>query len=211
MHPFKNNWIQQNAPINCLSSNTLTIMSSLKNMVSKLRFDIEDISQDSFKRLFTHIDQLSVKQSVDRMGIDRFIERCARLSAASGAISGGGGMLTIAVGIPLDLLNLLTQQIRVSLGIIYHTRGAYEITFDEFLSIMAAALQVEAGIAITKTVLERGSEKMLLRMGSKTATRLIPIIGGIIGGATNYMFIKRMAESVKRMQPRFQPLVIHVE
>jgi len=186
-------------------------MDSLKKMVSTIRLDIDNLSQDGFRKLFTHVDQVSIKKNVDRQGIDKFVEHCARMAAFSGAISGGGGIFTVAVGIPIDLVNLVTQQIRVTLGIIYYTRGAYEITFDEFLSYMAAALQIEAGIAITKTILERGSEKMLLRLGTKTATRLIPVIGGAIGGTTNYLFIKRMADTVKRMQPQFQPLAIHVE
>ncbi|HTI58492.1 hypothetical protein [Mucilaginibacter sp.] len=191
--------------------NKQVIMGSLGKMVSTIRLDLDNLSQDGFRKLFTNVDQVSVKKSVDRQGIDKFIEHCARMAAVSGAISGGGGIFTVAVGIPLDLVNLVTQQIRVTLGIIYYTRGAYEITFDEFLSYMAAALQVEAGIAITKTILERGSEKMLLRMGTKTATRLIPVIGGAIGGTTNYLFIKRMADRVKRLQPQFQPLSVHVE
>jgi hypothetical protein len=208
--PFTNQ-VQQNSVNKCLYGNSLTVMNSIKNMVSGIRLDLQDLSQDGFKRVFTHVDQLSVKQAVDKVGIDKFIEKCARMAAISGAISGGGGLITVAVGIPLDLVNLVSQQIRVTLGIIYYTRGAYEITFDEFLSIMAAALQVEAGIAITKSVLERGSERMLLRMGTKTATRLIPIVGGAIGGVTNYLFIKRMAQSIKRMQPQYQALTIHVE
>jgi hypothetical protein len=186
-------------------------MSKAGNMVSSIRLDLQNLSQDGFKRLFTHVDQASVKQSVDRMGLDKFIERCARMAAVSGAIAGGGGVFTIAIGIPLDLVNLISQQIRVTLGIIYYTRGAYEITFDEFLSIMAVALQVEAGVAITRNVLERVSEKLMVRLGTRTAGKLIPIIGGAIGGATNYLFVKRMAESVKRMQPRYQQLTIHVE
>jgi hypothetical protein len=117
----------------------------------------------------------------------------------------------MAIGIPFDLLNMITQQIRVTLGIIYYNRGTYQIGFDEFISIMAAAMQVEAGIVITKNILERGAERMLLRLGSKTATRLIPVVGGIIGGVTNYMFIKRMADSVKRMQPRYEALTVHLD
>ena len=186
-------------------------MDRLKQMVSSIRLNIDDASQEGFKKLFTQVDQLSIKRNVDKMGLDKFIEHCARMAALSGAVSGGGGIITITLGIPLDLVNLVTQQIRVALGIIYYTRGAYEITFDEFLSIMAAALQVEAGIAITKSILERTSEKLLLKFGTKTATRLIPVVGGVIGGATNYLFIKRMAESIKRMQPRFQTLTIHVD
>ncbi|HWD89847.1 MAG TPA: hypothetical protein VG367_17065 [Mucilaginibacter sp.] len=186
-------------------------MSKVGNIVSSIRLEVQDLQQVGFKRLFTNVDQLRVKQSVDRMGLDKFIEKCARMAAVSGAIAGGGGAFTIAVGIPLDLVNLVSQQIRVTLGIIYYTRGAYEITFDEFLSIMAAALQVEAGVAITKNVLERVSERMMTRLGSRTASRLIPVVGGAIGGVANYMFVKRMAESIKRMQPKYQPVTIHVD
>ena len=186
-------------------------MDTLKNTITNIRFGFEDLQQDSFRKLFTHIDQLGVKQGVDKMGLDKFIEHCARMAATTGVISGGGGMLTMAIGLPFDLLNMLTQQIRVTLGIIYYTRGAYQINFDEFISIMAAALQVEAGIAITKNILERGTERFMLKLGSKTATRLIPIVGAVIGGTTNYLFIKRMAESIKRMQPRYQPLTVHLE
>jgi hypothetical protein len=186
-------------------------MDTLNNTLSNIRTGFEDLQQDTFKRIFTHIDQLGVKQGVDKMGLDKFIEQCARLSATTGVISGSGGVLTMAIGIPFDLLNMITQQIRVTLGIIYYNRGTYQIGFDEFLSIMAAALQVEAGIAITKNILERGAERVLVRMGSKTATRLIPVVGAIISGATNYLFIKRMAESIKRMQPRYEALTVHLE
>ncbi|MDB5022547.1 MAG: hypothetical protein JWP78_302 [Mucilaginibacter sp.] len=186
-------------------------MATLNNTLSNIRVSFEDLQQDTFKKIFTHIDQLGVKQGVDKMGIDRFIEQCARLSATTGVISGSGGALTMAIGIPFDLLNMITQQIRVTLGIIYYHRGTYSIGFDEFLSIMAAALQVEAGIAITKNILERSAERVLVRMGSKTASRLIPVVGAIISGATNYLFIKRMAESIKRMQPRYEALTVHLE
>ena len=186
-------------------------MDTLKQTISNIRLSFDDLQQDTFRKIFTHIDQLGIKQGVDKLGLERFIEQCARLSATTGVISGGGGALTMAIGIPFDLINMLTQQIRVTLGIMYYNRGTYEITFDEFVSIMAAAMQVEAGIMITKNILERGSERILLRLGSKTAARLIPVVGAVIGGTTNYLFIKRMAESVKRLQPRFQPLTVHID
>ena len=186
-------------------------MDTIKNTLSNIRLSYDDLQQDTFKKIFTHINQLGVKQGVDKWGLERFIEHCARYSAVTGVISGSGGALTMAIGIPFDLLNMITQQIRVTLGIIYYSRGTYQIGFDEFLSIMATAMQVEAGIAITKNILERGAERMLVRMGSKTATRLIPVVGGMISGATNYMFIKRMADSVKKMQPRYQALTVHLD
>ena len=186
-------------------------MDSLKQTITNIRLSFDDLQQDTFRKIFTNIDQLGIKQGVDKLGLDRFIEQCARLSATTGVISGGGGALTMAIGIPFDLINMLTQQIRVTLGIIYYNRGTYHVNFDEFVAIMAAAMQVEAGIVITKNILERGSERMLVRLGSKTAARLIPVVGAIISGTTNYLFIKRMAESVKRLQPRFQPLTVHID
>jgi len=186
-------------------------MDTLKQTISNIRLSFDDLQQDTFRKVFTNIDQLGIKQGVDKLGLERFIEQCARLSATTGVISGGGGALTMAIGIPFDLINMLTQQIRVTLGIFYYNRGTYQITFDEFVSIMAAAMQVEAGIVITKNILERGAERMLLRLGTKTASRLIPVVGAVIGGTTNYLFIKRMAETVKRMQPRLQPLTVHLD
>src|ERR1700759_1162298 len=120
-------------------------MDLLNNLRSNIRFRLEDLSQDTFKNIFTRIDQLGVKQGVDKLGLDKFIEHCARLAATTGAISGGGGALTMAVGIPVDLLNMITQQFRVTLGIIYYHRGSYSMNFDEFISILAAVFQVEAG------------------------------------------------------------------
>src|ERR1700761_6409009 len=109
-------------------------MDSLKQTISNIRLSFDDMQQDTFRKIFTNIDQLGIKQGVDKLGLERFIEQCARLSATTGVISGGGGALTMAIGIPFDLLNMITQQVRVTLGIIYYCRGTYQVTFDEFLS-----------------------------------------------------------------------------
>jgi len=61
-------------------------------------------------------------------------------------------------------------------------------------------LKVEAGVAISKTMMESIAEKMLMLFGTRAAERMVPIVGGVIGGGTNYIFIKRMAKSVKAMQ-----------
>lgn len=181
-------------------------------MGTSLRYKFEDLQQDAFKKIFTRIDQLGVKQGVDRMGLNKFITQCARMAAATGVISGGGGALTMAIGIPFDILNLLTQQFRVSLAVLYNSRGNYHITFDEFMGFLTAALQVDAGVAVTKAIMERSAEKIMVRMGSKTAGRLIPVVGALIGGSTNYLVIKRLAESIKRVEERYQPIMLaHIE
>jgi len=167
------------------------------------------LSEKGFKQIFDRINQLSIKNGVDKIGIDKFIEQCAYLAAGSGVISGTGGMLTMVVGVPLDFVNLITQQFRVTMAIMYNVRGSYHVGFEEFMQFIATSLKVEAGVTLTKTMLEGIAEKLLMILGTRTAERLIPVVGAVIGGTANYLFIKRMAESVKKLQG--EPVVIVVE
>ncbi|ASU32670.1 hypothetical protein [Mucilaginibacter xinganensis] len=181
----------------------------LKKFGASMKIQAGRLSQEGFKQIFDHIDQLHIKKGVDKMGVDKFIEQCAFLAAGSGVISGTGGVLTMAVGIPLDFVNLLTQQFRVTMAIMYHSRGSCQVGFEEFMSFIATSLKVEAGVTLTKTMMEGVAEKLLMILGTRTAERLVPVVGAVIGGTTNYLFIKRMAASVKSQQS--EPVIIKVD
>lgn len=183
-------------------------MGSFKNIRDNAKLYIENLSHDGFQKIFDRIDQLKIKNGVDRLGLDKFIDQCAYLAAGSGVISGSGGMFTMVIGIPMDFINLITQQFRITMAIMYHERGTYEIGFNEFMSLVAVSLRVDASITITKTMMEGIAEKLLMLFGTRTAERLIPVVGAAIGGTTNYLFIKRMAKMVKQMQP--EPVVIQL-
>ena len=157
-----------------------------------------------FRKVFDSINQHGIQKGVDRMGIDGFIEHCARLAASTGAITGMGGAVTMIVGIPADLFNSLAQQFRVTMGIIYARRGRYEVSFEELMSVVAVSIGVEAGLLLTRQVLENIAEKLLIRIGAKAGGRLVPVIGAVVGGTTNYLFIKSVGASVKKLplQPR---------
>lgn len=170
----------------------------------KIRTDIKalarKLSNEGFKQIFDHIDQFNIKKGVDKLGLNKFINQCAYLAAGSGVVSGSGGIITMVVGVPLDFVNLITQQFRVTMAIMYHNKGSYQIGFDEFMSLIATSLKVEAGVTLTKTMMEGIAEKLLLVLGTRTAERMVPVVGAVIGGTANYIFIKRMAESVKKLQ-----------
>jgi hypothetical protein len=183
-------------------------MQPFKKIGNNVKQYAENLSHDGFQKIFEHIDQLNVKKGVDKLGIDKFIEQCAFLAAGSGVISGSGGMFTMVVGIPFDFINLITQQFRVTMAIMYHNRGTYEVSFNDFMGLVAASLKVEAGVAITKTMMESIAEKLLLLLGTRTAEMLVPVVGAAIGGTTNYLFIKRMAKLVRQMQT--EPVIIEV-
>ena len=152
-----------------------------------------------FRRVYKSINQYGIKKGVDEMGIDAFIEHCARLAAGTGAVTGLGGAATFLVGIPADMVNCLTQQFRVTLGIVYHRRGTYNIAFDEFMSIVAVSVGVEAGMMMTRSVLEHIAERLFARMGARAGGRLIPLMGAVIDGTTNYFFLKGVGRSVKKL------------
>jgi len=86
------------------------------------------------------------------------------------------------------------------MAVMYYNQGSYNFGFDEFMSMVATSLKVEAGLQLTKTMMESVAEKLMLMLGTRTAERLVPVFGGIIGGATNYLFIKRVAARVKETQ-----------
>ena len=153
----------------------------------------------AFRKVFDRVDKEAVKKSVDEMGLNRFIKRCARRAAATGVVSGTGGFATLVVGLPADVLNNLTQQFRVTLAVMYAKTGQYELPFEDFMAIVAVSIGVEAGVMVTKTALIRIAERLLARMGERTAGRLVPILGAAIGGTTNYLFIKGIGASVKRV------------
>ncbi|MDB5087231.1 MAG: hypothetical protein JWR09_1225 [Mucilaginibacter sp.] len=180
-----------------------------KKMGAGMKIQASRLSNKGFKQIFDRIDQLNIKKGVDKMGIDKFIEQCAYLAAGSGVISGTGGMLTMVIGVPLDFVNLLTQQFRVTMAIMYHNKGSYQIGFEEFMSFIATSLKVDAGVTLTKTMMEGVAEKMLMVLGTRTAERLVPVVGAVIGGTANYFFIKRMASSIKKMQT--EPIIILVD
>ncbi len=186
IHPYNQSTYQMRIP----KLNTIKIKRDLKAGFTTL-------SEGGFHKIFSHIDQLNIKKGVDKMGIDKFITQCAYMAAGSGVVTGIGGLSTILIGIPLDIINLITQQFRVTMAIAYHNTGSYQFPFDDFFKIVASSLKTDAGIAISKNVMEEVAEKILMSLGSKTAQRLIPVVGAVIGGTINYLFIKRVAEAVK--------------
>ena len=144
------------------------------------------------------------------MGLDKFINQCAYIAAGSGAIAGSGGIMTMLVGMPVDFVNLITQQFRVTMAIMYYAKGNYKIDFTEFMQLVATSFKIEAGVAVTRNVMEGIAEKLLLGFGVRAAERLVPVVGAVIGGTANYLFVKRMAEKVKEINRVDKRVIIPV-
>ncbi len=180
--------------------------------IRKVKADFKDglkkLSSGGFKNIFNGIDQLGIKQGVDRLGIDKFVTQCALLAAGSGAVTGLGGVTTMLIGVPVDFINLVTQQFRVTMAIAYHQTGHYSINFEDLFKMVASSLKVDTGMSVSKSVMEQVAEKLLLSVGTKTAERLVPLVGAAIGGTVNYLFIKRVAASLLPPTGNNKPKVV---
>jgi len=171
---------------------------NFKKVKRNIQGSFKELAAGGFKQIFNQIDQLNIKKGVDAMGIDKFINQCALLAAGSGLITGVGGVGTMLVGTPLDVINIITQQFRVTLAISYHNTGKYKISFDDFFKIVASSVKADTKLAISKNIMEEVAEKILMNLGSKLSRRLVPVAGGVIGGTINYLFIKGLANELRK-------------
>lgn len=169
--------------------------------LNKVKTGVQDgfksLAEGGFKQIFKQIDQLNIKKGVDNMGLDKFINQCALLAAGSGIVTGVGGIGTMLIGTPIDIINLIMQQFRVTLAVSYHQTGKYKIDFEDFFKIVASSVKADTKLAISKNVMEEVAEKILLSLGGKVSRRLVPIVGGVIGGTVNYLFIKGVAKELR--------------
>lgn len=170
---------------------------NFKKMKTDIREGFKNLAEGGFKQIFNQIDQLNIKKGVDTMGLDKFINQCALFAAGSGVITGVGGIGTMLVGTPLDIVNLITQQFRVTLAVSYYNTGKYKINFEDFFKIVASSVKADTKLAISKNIMEEVAERMLFSLGSKASRRLVPVVGGVIGGTVNYLFIKGVAKELK--------------
>ncbi len=157
------------------------------------------LALSGFRKIFNSVNQYGVKKGVDELGLDAYIKHCARISASTGAITGVGGATSMILGLPLDLFNSITQQFRVTLAVIYDRRGTYQISFEAFMSVVAISVGLEAGLIATRSFLENIAEKLLLRLGESAVGRLIPVVGAFVGGTANYLFIRGIGASMKKL------------
>lgn len=150
--------------------------------------------ESSFKFIHRNLDKKGIKERLDRIGINSYINECAGLAAATGVASGLGGGATLALGIPADMANIILQQFKVTLAVIYAKTKSYKVKFKEFMRIVGISLGVEILFNLTSKIAQEIAKRLLVR----GAGRLIPLVGGVIGGGINFAFIKSIGKTLKK-------------
>lgn len=154
---------------------------------------------ETFGNAYNQLNGEQIAQAVDELGIDAFINNCASYAAVSGATTGLGGAITMVIGVPVDVINVIIQQFRVTLGVIYYKKGVYKVSFNDFMKIVGVSLGVEVGATIGKAILISIAKQILARLTASTASKAIPFVGGVVGGSINFGFIKFVGKAVKKV------------
>ena len=151
--------------------------------------------------------------------IDKLVSCQRRKSTATGFMTGLGGLVSLPVALPADLYSSLVLQVNMIVAIAV-IRG-YDVHADEvktlvFLCIIGNSIGdilKQAGIkAVTdytaKTILPKltvlVSERIAAKVAGKlmvkasakgvsNAAKMIPFLGGLIGGAYNYVEVSTYA------------------
>jgi len=168
--------------------------------------------------------------------IRRLVATHVRLAAASGFVTGLGGIATLPVTVPASMAGLYIIATRMTAGIA-HLRG-YDVETDEVRSAVLVALLgsagagalrdtgVEVGQRSTAVALERMPARALAEVdrrvgyqlvakagekGMVNLTKLIPLVGGPIGAAVDGVSCKTIAGYAMRTFTPVVPRVVQAE
>jgi hypothetical protein len=168
--------------------------------------------------------------------IRRLVATHVRLAAASGFVTGLGGIATLPVTVPAAMAGLYVIATRMTAGIA-HLRG-YDVETDEVRSAILVALLGSAGAGVlrdtgvevgqrsTAATLDRLPARALTELnrrvghrlvakagekGMVNLTKLVPLVGGPIGAAVDGVSCKTIAGYAMRTFPPVVPRVVRAQ
>lgn len=154
----------------------------------------------------------------------RIINSQLNKSMASGFITGLGGIITLPVALPINLVTVLYFQLRMIAGVAY--LGGYDLHSEQVRSLTYMCLAgltmeqvlkntgIKIGTRVTKSVAAKLPGKMTALINQKVGYRLftkfggrsalsvgkaMPLIGGIIGGSIDFTESRLIAERAYNM------------
>ncbi|MFD2780960.1 EcsC family protein [Novosphingobium pokkalii] len=203
-------------------SNELSIIEKIKDIV--LNVDPASIVKDAQSMGINVSEAADfARQAHNYIHIERLSEKyaamTAKLCAASGFTSGVGGVTTTLVLAGADIANMAAQLYRLNqkLALLNGFDPENELHNERAQAIFMAALGIDAtaqaGIraivtkAATENFAKRGPAstpvirlvmeiaKILgVKLTKAQAGKLIPFVGGFVGGGVNYIFAKSMTK-----------------
>jgi len=138
---------------------------------------------------------------------NRIIKSAMLKTSTAGFISGLGGLITLPVAIPGDII--VTTKVQIKMIMAIAILGGKDIETDEVKNFVRACLLGDiAKDTLTDVGIKAGNRaalKLVSRLGSKTpaifgkiASKSIPVLGGLIGGTVNATATQVIGTMAKR-------------
>lgn len=179
------------------------------NGVPKVSKPIEELAND-------YLDKFPTVEMAAKEMIKYQLAKCG----TSGFVSGLGGVLTLAVTLPANITSVLYIQLRMIAAIAY--MGGFDIKSDQVQTIAYACLTgsavsdilkqtgIKVGQKIAVSTIDKIPGKVLISINQKVGFRLltkfgtkgavnlvklVPVAGGIVGGAIDIGSTKIIADN----------------
>lgn len=126
-------------------------------------------------------------------------------SGTSGFLGGVGGLVTMSFLIPANMASVLYIQIRMVAAIAY--MGGYDLNNDKVKSMIffclagngVKELAKETSIRVSTGLAQKAGQKMITKVGGKSLSKAIPLMGGIVGGAFDALSTKMLGNVARKI------------
>ena len=182
-------------------------LSAASNLVHSLEKKFESI----FESLMRELDQADIERNVEELRAEhpeesreeiasRLTRKAAFTTASVGATAGAlGGPMALLAMAP-DIFTLVREQSRLVLSIafLHGQRPDAEERSREVLAVLAVATGTTAARSGARTIITKGlesrfAERVFRKIAGdfviKRLPRIIPIVGGIVGGTVNVLAV----------------------
>ena len=148
--------------------------------------------------------------------VDALIKWQVAKSAASGFVTGLGGLMTLPVAVPANIASVMYVQIRMICAIAH--MGGHDIRSDKVKTFIYLCMVGNGAKELLKNLSVRASEKVLIKtinslinqlsvrlttkVGEKGATSLgkvVPVLGGIVGGSLDAVSTRVIGKVAKKI------------
>lgn len=156
------------------------------------------------------------KEGTLEQQVDSLIKWQVSKAAASGFLTGIGGVMTLPITIPANIASVIYIQIRMITAIAH--MGGHDVNSDRVRALVYISMVGNGAKELLKdfsvkaaqhfvskalvTIQEKVSVKLASKLGVKSASslgKLVPIAGGVVGGAFDAVSTRAVGKVAKRI------------
>jgi uncharacterized protein (DUF697 family) len=118
-------------------------------------------------------------------------------TSATGFLTGMGGLITLPVAIPADVAATIYVQTKMIAAIAH--MGGYDIRDDKVKTLVYVCLVGDAVKDVLTEISVGIVRRSLIRASGKSLSKVLPFLGGVIGGTINGVTTKAIGKIAKKM------------